>query len=186
MSTAMVLGVVYWVSELGLTVFKRSGAGEARRVDRGSLSLLWAAIVVSVLVAYALPPNAPSWDMMPAKTFIDAGIALFVAGLALRWYSIVYLGRFFTVDVAIASDHRVIDTGPYRYIRHPSYTGALMVFVGLGFCLCNWASLVVIFVPTLGVFLWRMRIEEAALSGALGDNYRDYMRRTKRLIPAFY
>ena len=114
------------------------------------------------------------------------GIALFAAGLALRWYAIVHLGRFFTVNVSIAADHRLIDTGPYRIVRHPSYTGALMAFLGLGLCIANWASLLSLLVPICLVFLRRIHVEEAVLLQALGDQYRDYMRRTKRLIPALY
>ena len=120
-----------------------------------------------------------------------AGAALsrnrvFVAGLTLRWYAIVHLGRFFTVNVSIAADHRLIDTGPYRIVRHPSYTGALMAFLGLGLCMANWASLLSLLVPICLVFLRRIHVEEAVLLEALGDQYRDYMRRTKRLIPAIY
>jgi protein-S-isoprenylcysteine O-methyltransferase len=98
----------------------------------------------------------------------------------------VHLGRFFTVNVAIATNHRLIDTGPYRFVRHPSYTGALMAFLGLALCLANWASLVVMVVPVFLVFLWRMHVEEGALLQALGNQYRNYMNRTKRLIPAVY
>jgi protein-S-isoprenylcysteine O-methyltransferase len=89
-------------------------------------------------------PIASLLGFGPREVFVDGGAALFAAGLALRWYAIVYLGRFFTVNVAISKDHRLIDTGPYRFIRHPSYTGAIMAFVGVfasGFCLHNWASL---------------------------------------------
>jgi protein-S-isoprenylcysteine O-methyltransferase len=186
MSIASLLGLLFALSEVGLAIFKRAKAGAAQAADRGSLSLLWLVIVMSVIVAYSLSYRVPSLRMGLASILIDIGVVLFVAGLALRWYSIVYLGRFFTVNVAIATDHRLIDTGPYRLIRHPSYTGALMAFVGLGLCLCNWASLAAITIPTLLAFLWRMRIEEAALSQALGDKYRDYMRRTQRLIPAIY
>ena len=82
--------------------------------------------------------------------------------------------------------HRLIDTGPYRFVRHPSYTGALMAFLGLAPCLANWASLAVMLVPVLLVFLRRMHVEEDALLQAFGNQYRDYMRRTKRLIPAVY
>ena len=73
----------------------------------------------------------------------SAGMAAakFVVGIAIRWYAIVYLGRFFTVNVAIAADHRLIDSGPYRFVRHPSYIGALMAFLGLGLTLGNWVSL---------------------------------------------
>ena len=111
---------------------------------------------------------------------------MFAAGLALRWYAILYLGRFFTVNVAISRDHRLIDTGPYRLIRHPSYTGALMAFLGLGVCIGNWASLAAMLIPTLLVFSWRIRVEEQALMAALGEPYRIYMQRTKRLVPAIY
>lgn len=79
----------------------------------------------------------------------------------------------------------MIDTGPYRFIRHPSYTGALLAFVGFGCCLGNWMSILCV-LPILGAFLWRMRVEERALIDALGEDYRAYMRRTKRLIPFIY
>ncbi|MEP6546772.1 MAG: isoprenylcysteine carboxylmethyltransferase family protein [Gammaproteobacteria bacterium] len=186
MSAASVLGVIYVVSELGLAVNKRATVGAAHVQDRGSLTLLWMVIVVSVTLAFNLAYQFPAAGMNAGPLLRIVGIVIFVVGLAIRWYAIVRLGRFFTVNVAIATDHRLIDTGPYRAVRHPSYTGALMAFVGLGLCLANWVSLAVIVVPILAVFLRRMHVEEAALLQAFGDQYRDYMRRTKRLIPAIY
>jgi len=79
-----------------------------------------------------------------------------------------------------------VDSGPYRYVRHPTYTGALLTFVGLGFCFGNWLTLLFLTLPIIGAFLWRIRIEERALTEALGEDYRAYMRRTKRLIPGVY
>ena len=114
------------------------------------------------------------------------GFLLFLGGLILRWYSIGYLGRYFTVDVSISAEHRLIDSGPYRFIRHPTYMGALLAFLGLGFCLGNWLSILFLSVPIIGAFLRRIRIEERALVEALGEQYRAYMRRTKRLIPFIY
>ena len=104
----------------------------------------------------------------------------------LRWYSIIHLGRFFTVDVAIAADHQLVDTGPYRFVRHPSYTGALFAFIGFGFVMRNWASLLLITVPIFAAFLYRINVEERALLGALGERYRVYSQKTKRLIPFVY
>ncbi len=185
-SIASVLGFIYVLSELGLALKKRAKADESRNVDRGSLTLLWIVIVASVTlafnIAYALPAAGMSGD--PTLRFL--GIVVFAAGLAIRWYAIVHLGRFFTVNVAIATGHRLIDTGPYRFVRHPSYTGALMAFLGLALCLANWASLAVMLVPVFLVFLRRMHVEEEALLQAFGNQYRDYMHRTKRLIPAVY
>jgi protein-S-isoprenylcysteine O-methyltransferase len=182
------LGYAFMISEVALAMLRRSRASSSRSADRGSLVLLWMVIVISITFAYSFAYSAPRATMDPgvAPSLRIVGLVVFLAGLALRWYAIIYLGRFFTVNVAIASDHRVIDTGPYRYIRHPSYTGALMAFLGLGLCLANWLSLACATLPTLCVFLWRIRVEEAALLGALGGKYREYMRVTRRLIPAIY
>ncbi len=129
-STASVLGIIYALSELGLTLKKRAKAEESRNEDRGSLGLLWIVIVASVTLAFSAAYALPAAGMSEGPTLRFLGIAIFAAGLAMRWYAIVHLGRFFTVNVAIAASHRLIDTGPYRFVRHPSYTGALMAFLG--------------------------------------------------------
>jgi protein-S-isoprenylcysteine O-methyltransferase len=180
------LGILFALSELVLMAFKRAKGGDTRSADRESLLLLWVVVILAVNLAYFLPASFPALRFGPTDVFVDAGLALFIAGLGLRWYSIVYLGRFFTVNVAISQDHRLIDTGPYRFIRHPSYTGSLLAFLALGLCLCNWASLAAMMVPTLLVFSWRIRVEEQALLQALGEPYGNYRRRTKRLVPAIY
>ena len=104
----------------------------------------------------------------------------------MRWYSIGYLGKFFTVDVAIHSEHHIIESGPYRFIRHPSYTGALIAFFGLGLSIGNWISFLIFTIPTTIAFLLRIKVEEQALAEALGEQYRSYQQRTKRLIPFIY
>jgi len=177
-----ILGAAYGVSELCLTLTRRSRADSVSK-DRGSLRLLWVVILASIWLGFFLTHALPAWAMPNANRYYTLGSGCFVLGLLLRWYSIIYLGRFFTTNVAIASDHRVIDTGPYRFIRHPSYTGALLAFLGLGLCLGNLASLLILIVPILFAFLWRIRVEEKALIEALGTHYRAYMERTKRLIP---
>jgi protein-S-isoprenylcysteine O-methyltransferase len=185
-SIASVLGLIYVMSELALAFKKRARAGESIVADRGSLPLLWIVIVSSVVLALSLAQALPAAGMQPAPALAFLGATLFAAGLTIRWYAIIHLGRFFTVNVAIAANHRLIDTGPYRVVRHPSYTGALMAFLGLALCLANWASLAILLAPIILVFLRRMQVEEAALLQGLGDQYRDYMSRTKRLIPAVY
>ena len=181
------LGYAYMLSEMLLAVVRRSRRSDARSADRGSLALLWVVIIISIALAYSLAYSAPAADMRAdPRPLRSVGLIVFLAGLALRWYAIIYLGRFFTVNVAIAADHRLIDTGPYRYVRHPSYSGALLAFLGLGLCIANWLSLACALIPTFFAFLWRIRVEEAALSAGLGDAYREYMHHTRRLIPAIY
>jgi protein-S-isoprenylcysteine O-methyltransferase len=185
-SIASVLGLIYVLSEAGLSLTRRAKAGETRSADQGSLRLLWMVIAASVILAFNFAYAIPAAGMDGASTLHRVGTGLFAAGLAIRWYAIVHLGRFFTVNVAIAADHRLIDTGLYRFVRHPSYTGALMAFLGLALCLANWASLANMLLPIVWAFLRRMRVEETALLQAFGDEYRSYMSRTKRLIPAVY
>jgi protein-S-isoprenylcysteine O-methyltransferase len=183
----LVIGLAWLVtfSEWVLSANRRS-KGAAKSVDRGSLSL------IRVVMAAALWGSGVATVFFPAANFpqmarvVPFAIVWFVLGVALRWYSIFYLGRYFTVNVAIAADHRVIDSGPYRLIRHPSYTGALMIWSGIGICYGNWLGFFLLVVPTLAVFLWRIHVEEDALTAALGDAYANYKGRTRRLIPFVY
>jgi protein-S-isoprenylcysteine O-methyltransferase len=176
------MGLIFGLSELGLLIFKRAG-GKARDADRNTLRWLWPGIAgcigAAVTVAYALPQFRAAWLLHGHA----AGVALFVLGLSLRWLAIFYLGRFFTVDVAIAADHRVIDSGPYRWVRHPSYSGALLACLGYGIVLGSWLSLLLLTLPIAAMLARRIVVEEAALSAGLGEPYRRYAARTRRLIP---
>jgi protein-S-isoprenylcysteine O-methyltransferase Ste14 len=104
-------------------------------------------------------------------------------GIGFRYYAMRVLGRYFTFQVDVHTGQTVIETGPYRYIRHPSYTGALITVFGLGLVLGNWASILAILVCTSAGYAYRIHVEEAALVAALGQPYRDYMCRTARLVP---
>lgn len=179
------LGLLYGFSELYLGITHRARRGAVSR-DKKSLRLLWLVILVSIFFAVQSVFWFPSAAMSHRALFRTIGLFVFVFGLALRWYSIGYLGKFFTVDVAIHSQHRIIETGPYRLVRHPSYTGALLAFVGLGLSMGNWCALAIFtLLPTLA-FLARIEVEERALNHAMGEQYRSYQRRTKRLIPVLY
>jgi protein-S-isoprenylcysteine O-methyltransferase len=179
------LGAFYALSEFVLAIARRSRSPDRSR-DRNSLAILWIVICVAIICAIFAASLYPTATFPHRHRLYFVGVCLFVAGLLLRWYSIAHLGRFFTVDVAIARQHTVVDSGPYRLIRHPSYSGALLAFVGIGLCLGNWLSLLIIILPVLGAFLWRIHVEEAALCDALGEKYLAYTRRTKRLIPLVY
>lgn len=186
MSVPLLLGVVYLISELLLTVTRRSRSHTGTKQDRSRLLVLWLVIVVSVVAGIYVAKRWPAAAVPHHRSFMCAGVALFVTGLLLRWWAIITLGRFFTVDVTIEPDHELIERGPFRMVRHPSYTGVLLAFVGLALTLGNWAALLVILVPIGAAFIHRMNVEENALSDVLGPQYTDYMRRTKRLVPFIY
>lgn len=179
------IAAFYGLSEIFISTVLRA-KGDAKNADKGSLKLIWAVINVCMIGAVVAHVALKSASFAGSETLYYVSFAIFVAGIALRWYSIYYLGRFFTVNVAIASDQTVIDTGPYRYVRHPSYTGSLLAFVGVGLLLGNYVSLFLSTIPIAAVFIRRMNIEEQALAAGLGERYRSYMGRTKRLIPGVY
>lgn len=162
---------------------KRLRAG-ARRQDKGSYVVLLCLIVLGILLGLLLAYKVSATAITSARLFLFwLGIVLMNAGVALRLYAIYVLGASFTAVVAVAPEQRVIETGPYRLIRHPSYTGILLILLGLGLSLTNWLSLLVIMGCVLPGFSYRIRVEERVLQAQLGQPYQEYMRRTKRLIP---
>ena len=183
MHHAQILAIVsaIWVASEITVAFVKRARGESSRKDRGSLYLLWAVIGLSIYLG-----SRVSMTMRGARIPFDTfwlGIALIVAGVIFRAIAIATLWRYFTVNVAIARDHELIDRGLYRVIRHPSYTGSLISFIGLGLAFRNWISLALIAIATIAALAYRVRVEEAALIEHFGDRYREYMKRTKRFVP---
>jgi protein-S-isoprenylcysteine O-methyltransferase Ste14 len=186
MSLSLQLGLVYLISEVLLTVTRRSRSRTGTKQDRSTLAVIWLVIMVSIAAGVFVAMNWPAAALPYGQMFTVAGVFLFVAGLLLRWWAIITLGRFFTVDVTIEKDHELVERGPFRVVRHPSYSGVLLAFVGFALSLRNWAALLIVLVPIFAAFIRRMNVEEDALSRALGSRYADYMRRTKRLVPYVY
>src|SRR5258708_6056524 len=156
----------------------------ARRQDRGSRVVLIGVLMLGILAGILLASKDPATAITSARPCLFwLGILLIYAGIALRLYAIHVLGASFTTTVAVAPEQTVIETGPYRLIRHPSYTGLLITLLGLGLSLTNWLSLLVIMGCALLGFSYRIHVEEHVLQEHLGQRYQEYMRRTKRLIP---
>ena len=179
------VGMVYLVSEVLLSITRRS-RGTGVKQDRSTLRILWLVIGLSVGAGIYVATHWRAGVLPFPEVFSLVGVALFAAGLILRWWAIVVLGRFFTVDVQIAADHEVVERGPFRVVRHPSYAGVLLAFLGFALTMGNWVAVLVLMGPIWLAFVYRMRVEEEALTGALGEKYRSYMRRTKRLVPGVY
>jgi protein-S-isoprenylcysteine O-methyltransferase Ste14 len=186
MALSLQLGLIYLISELLLTATCRSRSKTGMKQDRSTLGMIWLVIAVSITAGVFVAFNFRTAALPYGSIFASAGVVLFVAGLILRWWAIITLGRFFTVDVTIEKDHEVVERGPFRIVRHPSYSGVLLAFVGLALSLRNWAALLVILLPIGAAFIHRMNVEEDALSRALGPRYGEYMKRTKRLVPLLY
>ena len=186
MSLSLQLGLTYFISELLLTVTRRSRSQTGTKQDRSTLGVLWVVIMASVTAGVYAAAHWRAAALPNGQLLTVTGVILFVAGLILRWWAIITLGRFFTVDVTIEKDHELVELGPFRVVRHPSYTGVLLAFFGYALTLHNWAALLVTVVPIFAAFIRRINVEEEALSNALGSRYADYMMRTKRLVPLIY
>jgi protein-S-isoprenylcysteine O-methyltransferase Ste14 len=177
---------VWVLPEIIASKTKRS-LGSSNVRDRGSLYLIaalwWSGIVADFLLSL-LAPQAAITSTRTAVFF--AGICLMILGTAFRWYCVRVLGKYFTFDVATHNGQVLIEVGPYRYIRHPSYSGALVTLIGFGLALGNWAGLAVVLLCLGFAYAYRIPVEEAALTKALGDAYKQYKKRTWRLIPLVF
>jgi protein-S-isoprenylcysteine O-methyltransferase Ste14 len=130
-----------------------------------------------------LPQAAISWRR---TSLFFVGICFMLLGIAPRWYSAAILGKYFTFDVAIQSGQTLVEARPYRYIRHPSYSGALLTLLGFALALGNWLGLAANLSCLGFAYAYRIPIEEAALASALGEAYRQYKSRTWRLVPFLF
>jgi protein-S-isoprenylcysteine O-methyltransferase Ste14 len=158
----------------------------AKGADRGSLAALWITITLAVLVSIQVLNRGAARLPGPFQAWAIAGTVVLLAGLALRWTSILTLRQAFTVDVAIAKDQRIIDHGIYGVLRHPAYTGNLVAFLGMALIYGDWLAGLVLILPITAAFTYRIHVEERALRAAFGGDYDRYARRTKRLIPFLY
>ena len=175
--------VLFVVGELTIRIATTRNRAKGT-IEWGSLGVVIAGfglgIVGGILIALHL-----TWAASPVGrlALFVAGIVIMVLGLALRGWSVIVLGRNFTVFVQVRDEQPVVDTGPYRLLRHPSYTALLLVCLGIGLAMGNWLALVVVVVlPTIAI-LWRIRVEERALLAGIGEPYRRFAATRKRLIP---
>jgi protein-S-isoprenylcysteine O-methyltransferase Ste14 len=185
-STSLLAAILFWAT-LGVCAFSgrtsRRTSGETRR-DRGTAMLIVGSIVVAIGfgIAAAGSIDALEIPIAPWPLFL-AGLLIEWAGISLTWWAQRALGRFYRPVVTIHEDHRVVTSGPYRYVRHPIYAGAMVVMVGVGLALGNWLSLALCVLLPLAAYVVRIRVEEGALEDALGDSYREYEQGKARLVP---
>lgn len=177
-----------WICfEVVIAIATRTWRSQGKGHDRGTQLILWVVIWVSFTAAGWVEPLVPNMDFhLPGLPLRIASVVLLAAGLAIRITAIVTLGRSFSANVAIRSSQTIQRKGLYRVVRHPSYLGLEIIFLAAGLHVHNWVSLAIILVPPTAALIYRMHVEEAALLGAFGSDYADYMKTTKRLIPGVY
>jgi protein-S-isoprenylcysteine O-methyltransferase Ste14 len=163
------------VFELGLRVHEVARGKGRREHDRGTRVM----IVVSLGLAFVVANVAAS----RTHALEVAGAVVMCLGLATRVWAVVALGRSFRTTVEVDPGQAVVTSGPYRWVRHPAYTGLLLIVAGYGLALGGWLAFLACLALPLPAILQRIRIEEAELNRVLGDTYRSYQATTARLVP---
>ncbi len=187
-SAFLLVGIFFLCFEIALLITKgkRSNQLLEKKFDRGSLILIWiagtVAVITAVVAAKILLSETQYFNpLIPTLGFIIACI-----GIVIRGISIHTLQDAFNIYVAVPQNKKIIRNGIYKNIRHPSYLGLLLSYLGLGIILSNWISLLFIFLPIFVAILHRIKIEEQVLIDALGEEYLDYCKSSYRLVRGIY
>jgi protein-S-isoprenylcysteine O-methyltransferase Ste14 len=182
---ALQLTLAGWAAfELGLRVRERlQGKGSARR-DRATRAMIAVSLGVAMALAALIASRAGT--LRVAGLPRAAGLIVMWLGLALRIWAIATLGRAFRTTVEVDPAQAVVSSGPYRWIRHPSYAGLWLIVAGFGLATGSWPALGLCALLPLPALLRRIQVEETELTDVLGDRYRAYRAQTKRLIPGLW
>jgi protein-S-isoprenylcysteine O-methyltransferase Ste14 len=185
MSAAATLTLAAWaLVELAVRVREGiQGKGHAAR-DRGTRILISLTLGATILAALAARSLAP--DLRLPAAVRTGGVIVIWLGLALRIWAIASLGSGFRTTVEVEPGQAVVSSGPYRWIRHPSYTGLLLIVAGFGAATGNWLSLAACVLLPLPSIVWRIHVEEAELNRVLGQAYREYESDKARLLPGLW
>ena len=185
MSFFLIISIIWVASEILLARTKVSDK-QAGTKDKFSLRIIWITIIISIFIGMLFKYPGVGSINTAGKLIHYLGLTLIVLGLIIRWIAILKLKSMFTVDVSIQQDHKIVKSGLYKTIRHPSYLGSLLSFLGLGIALVNWISLILIILPIFIAFNYRMKIEETVLNEEFGEEYLNYSKDTYRLFPKIY
>jgi len=157
--------------------------------DRFSLPVIVGAVIVSVAAAiwctnHLAFARLPDGDLGAIR--FAAGLVLMWLGIGLRQWAVATLGGLFRTTVVVQADHQLVTRGPYRWLRNPSYTGAMITVFGQGLTFGNWVALVVLVGGVLSALVWRIAVESRALRSHFGEAYEAYAKRSWALIPGVW
>lgn len=163
-------------------VIRRSFADRPSEQDKGTFRALMIGSPLAIIAACAA--SFMAWLTIPYPVVgVALGTMMLIAGAVLRRYCFNALGKSFTGTVTVSQDQQIVQNGVYRLVRHPSYTAAFLMFIGIGLALDSWISVAILFLIHCYLYGIRVTVEEKALLETLGEPYREYMSRTKRFIP---
>lgn len=179
------ISYLYGFFEVIMNLRQRSKSKATSSSDKSSLWWLYGLITLGYALSFSIGATKIGriyyWN-----TFFVVGMALFVIGFMIRIHSILTLKRYFTYSVVKVENHKIIETGLYKFIRHPGYLGQLIIFIGISTSISNWLSILIMMIPIAVGYIYRIKVEEIFMIEQMGENYLNYQKRTKRLIPMIY
>jgi protein-S-isoprenylcysteine O-methyltransferase Ste14 len=177
--------ILYGLFEIFMSRRQHDGRKISVSGDKGSIWVLVMSISMGYWLSFII--GATTIGRMPHwNTFFIIGSVMALAGLIIRVTSILELKQQFTYTVSSIENHQLIETGLYRVIRHPGYLGQLIIFTGIAVCLSNWLSVLLMLLPVLSGYVFRINVEERFMAEKMGDRYLNYRKRTRKLIPGIY
>ena len=185
MNLLLIVSIFWVLSEILLSRLMRANDSHTN-YDKSSLKILWITICLSITLGIIFS-NLNFAIIMKHATFIYYfGISIICIGLIIRWIAILRLKKSFTVNVSVAENQNIVQSGIYKHIRHPSYLGSLLSFCGLAIVFNNWLTFAIIFIPIFLSFMYRIHIEEKLLSQVFGAQYSNYIENSWKLIPKVF
>lgn len=181
----LLISITVTLSGIYVNFQRKIDPAEKEKIATDSTLLLFRiaiplAIVSSITVYFA------GWGTYSFSWIIWLGAVFVLSGLFIRWYAIYSLGKAFQVNVTIIKDQQLIKTGIYAKVRHPSYSGLIIYYLGLGLMMHNFVSLAILIVLPVFAVAMRIQKEEQFLSDHFGTEYVDYCKKSKRLFPFIY
>ena len=171
-----------WIfCEIMNSVWSRRNS-RATTQDKGSYWIVIIGLWLALFVAFVL--RSFGWGVF-GGTLQYVGLVLAIIGIVLREWAVGVLGKHFTVRVQVHEKARLVTDGPYRYIRHPSYTGSLLTYIGIAWAVGSWSGIIFALLVCLAAYEYRIVVEEKALADAFGKEYERYRKRTWKLFPGF-
>jgi protein-S-isoprenylcysteine O-methyltransferase len=180
----VLLFIVIHLSDYLIPIFLIKQRRGQRKPAESRLSIIIIYLAVVASIALAIGFRYMNWGIT-AAALQYFGLALFPAAQVLRGWAIVALGRYFSRTVRIEADHRLITEGPYRWFRHPAYTGLVLIYPALALALGTWLGAIVVLGVMSGAIMNRITIEEKLLIATFGNEYREYMKHTWKLFPGW-
>jgi protein-S-isoprenylcysteine O-methyltransferase Ste14 len=178
--------VYFWAFAPEFGIFRRAQRS-ASSTDSRSFQVIMLGMSVALFAAFLLAwtPHFQFAATQKVRAFW-LGTAVMASGSLLRRHCWRMLGTSFTGDVQARPDQQVVTRGAYAKLRHPSYTGGILINTGIGIALGSWAAALLLAVTSFAVYGYRISVEERALLAAIGEPYREFMSKRKRLIPFVY